>query len=134
MEILKVYFEFLGKIREIPISIFFGPIRIIDFRSPSWEAPFSLRFQLTNYVSNHGLLRLLRTGSQASPQVDFFPTSIASFKREVNGFASSFWPWYCTVKLMVPIQGHTSPSSGDRYCFCLCIIKIFIAHNNTVWP
>lgn len=87
---------------------------------------FQVNFQQTvaNYASNLALSGLLRAGCHTSPHLDFFGTTIASIKSELNGLVSGCSLDSVRVILVVPLEGHASASG--KLCFCLCINLIFI--------
>lgn len=87
---------------------------------------FQVNFQQTvaNNASNLALSGLLRAGCHTSPHPDFFGTTIASFKSELNGLVSGCSFDGVLVILVVPLEGHASASG--KLCFCLCINLILI--------
>lgn len=87
---------------------------------------FQVNFQQTvaNYASNLAHSGLLRAGCHTSPHLDFFGTTIASFKSKLNGLVSSCSLDGVLVILVVPLESHAR-ASGKLY-FCLCINLIFI--------
>lgn len=90
----------------------------------SYAFPVNSQQTVSNYASNLALSGLLRAGCHTSPHLDFFGTTIASFKSELNGLVSGCSLDGVLAILVVPLEGHASASG--KLCFCLCINLIFI--------